>query len=64
MSEGAVNMDLILRALLFATLNGMPVSERIEVLGSAGWTNPQIGAAVGLSANAVQLRRSAKKEKA
>jgi hypothetical protein len=64
MPEIAIDMDLVLRALLFATLRSLSTSDQIEVLASAGWTNAQIGQATGLTANAVVKRRGAKKAKA
>lgn len=63
MSDVQVNMDLVLRALLYATLRGLSLSDQIDVLATAGWTNQQIGDAMGLTANAVSKRRQAKKVK-
>jgi DNA-binding NarL/FixJ family response regulator len=61
MSEQAVDMNLVLRALLFANPRGLSVSDQIEVLDSSGWSNAQIGEAVGLTANAVKKRKQNKK---
>lgn len=63
MSEEAVTTELVLRALLFATLRQMTIAEQIAVLDRAGWSNPQIGGAVGLTSNAVKLRKRAKHAK-
>lgn len=63
MPDGKVEIDLVLKALLHATLHGMGMHERIEVLKAAGWTDTQIGTATGLTKNAVEKRRKAMKLK-
>jgi hypothetical protein len=58
------NLDLTLRALLFAALHNLEPNEKIDVLSQAGWNNQQIGEALGMTPNAIQKRRALKKAKA
>ncbi len=62
-TDVAINMDSVLKALLFATLRTLSVGDQVDALAMAGWSHQQIGEATGLTANAVQKRRQNKKTK-
>lgn len=57
------SLQKILHALLLIQLENMDDDRRFPILIRSGWTNAEIAMALGLTENAVSIRRSRFKQK-
>jgi hypothetical protein len=57
MPDETKELELVLRALLIATLHPLEVDAQVSILTKAGWGNTEIGQITGLAASAVGMRK-------
>jgi DNA-directed RNA polymerase specialized sigma24 family protein len=59
----STSLQKVLHALLLIQLESIDEANRFSILMRSGWTNAEIGTALGISEGAVAVRRTRMKQK-